>query len=184
MNSYRHHISGVFEQMLNARLAKDALIEKGILESQISITKHLTNTCGLEPNTQPSYLGERLLLMSCIGAINGIFLACLVELALVIMDKSLLHSKWGVSTMFLLCSGVIIGTLTGMLVGAMMKDDRANHHRLSQLPARSYQWIRMLMSKKKIKLSVMTYSIEQTAIVAEVMHHSAHDYCDLKILPS
>jgi len=184
LNPYCHQISGIFEQKVNARLAKDALIKKGILESQISITQHLTNTFGSAPLAQSSYLGERMLVMSCIGAINGIFLACLAELALVTMDESLLHSKWGISTMLLLCSGVTIGAIIGMLVGAMMRDDQANHHRLSQLPARGYQWIRMLMSKKKIKLSVMSYSIEQTAIVAEVMHHSAHDYCDLKILPS
>ncbi len=122
--------------------------------------------------------------MSCIGAISGIFLACLVELALVIMDKSLLHSRWGVSTMLLLCLGIIIGTLTGMLVGVVMRDSQTNNHQPFKPPARGSQWIRMLMGNKKVMLSVMTYSIEQTAIVVEVMHHSAHDYCDLKILPS
>jgi hypothetical protein len=184
LNSYRHHISGVFEQKFNARLVKDDLIKKGILDSQISITKHLTYTFGSDPIPQPDNLSERLLVMSCIGAISGIFLACLIELALVIMDQSLLHSRWGVSTMWLLCLGIIIGTLTGMLVGVVMGDSQTNNHQPSKPPARGFQWIHMLMGNKKVMLSVMTYSIEQTAIVVEVMHHSAHDYCDLKILPS
>lgn len=184
MHSYRHQISGIFEQRSNAYKARDALIKTGIPVVQISITRRLASTGDTDQTDDGSDVYERVLVMACIGGVAGIFLASLTELVFVIMDQNASHAEGGISSVAVLYSAVMMGIIIGAVAGVIMGDAQARQHPLSRGPALAYQSVRLWIGNKQMKLSVMTYSAKETEVVAAVMYLSAHDYCDLKLVSS
>ncbi|MDT7849673.1 hypothetical protein Q9292_08635 [Methylophilus sp. VKM B-3414] len=184
MPFYRHQISGVFEQLSQAHLVRAALINAGVPALQISISRRLARSVDLDQAEDGSEVAQRVLVMACIGAVAGILLASLAELGVMLLAQPLRVADEGLSSMRWLASGVIIGMLVGAIAGARMGDAQVMQTPVVRLPARIYAWLWRLIGNKPIQLCVITYSSQETAMVAAVMHLAAQDYCDLKLVSS
>lgn len=180
MQSYRHQISGIFELPADASLVKATLLKRGIPESRISVTRCFADSFGSITADQCGDVYERVIIMACIGATTGIFIASFADLLIVNFYSAPLR----VSSSLLLYSGLITGLIFGIILGAIMRDDQNKNNQPSQLPAKGYQCIRMCIKRKKMKLSVISYSKDETNVIAAVMHTKAHHYCDLQLISS
>ncbi len=183
MQTYQHHISGVFQQQSDALTALLALKQKGVPAAHMRIEPSRSTLPAPAKPANSNHVFNNMLLLGGMGATAGVLLAILAEWVLVATHMPLLSAGLVITTLALLGSSATLGMTLGATSGAMLRVHGTSTSKPVGLLQSFYTWMHAVVDNKQMKLSVNTYSAAETAMVAEVMHASVNLYHDEHITP-
>lgn len=181
MHTYQHQISGIFQQQGDALAALATLKQKGMSAKDMRIDPSFYRAAAPRLPAHSNLVFNRMLLLGCLAAFAGVLLAMLTEWRMIADHSLLLNAGLVVSTLALTGLYATLGMMLGAIVGAMLQVKQSLPVRLHALDS-LYAWVHALIANRPMKLSVNTYSLAQTALVAEVMHLSVNHYRDIRIV--
>lgn len=180
MDQYPHHVSGIYQRHPDALVAFDLLIEKGFLAEQMLISPSRTRYPSPTKSAKSNHSLNNMLVFGLIGTGAGMLIALAVEWWLVVHHNQVLRSNIVVATIGMLSSGASIGATLGAIVGAMKS---ASFLKVSTPKHQMWfdKWLQILIASPQMRLSVYTYSKEETAMAGEVLKTSVNQFQDERI---
>lgn len=180
MTRYTHQVSGIFQRHPDALVAFERLLAKGFSPEQMLIAPSLTHYPAPTKSAKSNHSLNNMLVFGLIGVGAGLLIALAVAWWLLAQHSPLLQANRLVVIIGLLGSGASVGATIGALLGSMktasfLKASTPKHQMWFD------QWIQRIVASPQMRLSVTTYSIEETAMVGEVLKPAVNHFQDERI---
>jgi hypothetical protein len=169
MSQYRHHVSGIFSNKVEAETALHILLERGISNKQLQI---YASNASLPAATQQAKSNEVLKDMVVDGAIGtavGTGIGALAQVGLIAANVSLFIASPLIAPLALLGWGASLGALVGATYGAKVGSDKEGY--LSDL-------VKDAISSGQVVLIAETSTEQETNIAREVIQAAVGNHKD------
>jgi hypothetical protein len=170
MDQYRHHVSGIFSNRIEAESTLHTLIKNGIPNAQLQI---FDSDATLPAGTEQAKSNEVLKDMAVDGAIGtavGTGIGALTQVALIAANVSLFIASPLVAPLALLGWGASLGAMAGATYGAKVSSN--NEGWLSDL-------VKDAISSGQVVLIAQTNTKQETEIAREAMQSAVGNHKDI-----
>ncbi len=171
MDQYRHHVSGIFANRVEAGSTLDKLVEQGLPRERLQIFE---SGSALPAATQQAKSNEVLKDMVVDGAIGtavGTGIGALAEVALIAANVSLFVASPLIAPLALLGWGASLGGMAGATVGAKISSEKKEGW-FSDL-------IKDAISNGQVVLVAETRTNQETEIARKIIQTSVGNYKDV-----
>lgn len=166
MDTYRHHVSGLFSQRSTAEEALSQLIKRGMRREQLQI---VANNADAPPAPAPQARSNKvlrdMLIDIAIGTGIGIGIGALIAVALIVSEASLFYASPLLAPFSLMGMGGFIGGFLGSVIGASA--GAGQHH------GRVAKRVDEAITHSDVVLVARTHNEQQTSMAREVITASA-----------
>jgi hypothetical protein len=169
MSQYRHHVSGIFSNRIEAESTLNVLIERGLSSEQILI---FDSDATLPASTEQAKSNEVLKDMAVDGVIGttvGTGIGALAQVALIAANVSLFIASPLVAPLALLGWGASLGAMAGATYGAKVGSEKEGW--LSDL-------VKDAISAGQVVLVAQTNTKQETDIAREAIQTSVGNHKD------
>jgi hypothetical protein len=170
MGQYRHHVSGIFSNRIEAESTLEALIQNGIASQQIEIYDSDAKLPATTQQAKSNAVLKDMFVDGAIGTVIGTGIGALTQVALVAANVSLFIASPLVAPLALLGWGASLGGMAGATYGAKVSSKKRGW--LSDL-------VKDAISSGQVVLVAQTNTKQETDIAREAIQSAVGNHKDM-----
>lgn len=169
MSQYRHHVSGIFSNKIEAEAALHMLLERGVPNKQLQIYESNASLPVATQQAQSNEVLKDMVVDGAIGTAVGTGIGALAQVALIAANVSLFIASPLIAPLALLGWGASLGAMAGATYGAKVGSEKEGW--LSDL-------VKDAISSGQVVLIAETSTEQETNIAREVIQSSVGNHKD------
>lgn len=171
MDQYRHHVSGIFVNHIEAGGTLEKLVEQGLPRERLQIFESDSALPAATQQAKSNEVLKDMVVDGTIGAAVGTGIGALAEVALIAANVSLFVASPVIAPLALLGWGASLGGMAGATVGAKISSEKKEGW-FSDL-------IKDAISNGQVVLVAETRTKQETEIARKVIQTSVGNYKDV-----
>lgn len=178
MNSYHHHVSGIFQRHAEAEYALLQLEERGLALNRMQIYEDNISADQATTQGQSNEVLKNMVVKGSVGTVIGAGLGGLAQIALVATNVTLFIASPLVAPLAMLGWGATVGATVGAAVGAI----ESNESHPKEKEGWFSDFVSDAIASGQVVLVVETHTKKETEIAGEVMKISVNNYKDVSVV--
>lgn len=171
MDQYRHHVSGIFLNRIEAETTLDQLIKDGISKKQLQIYDSNAKLPAATQQAKSNAVLKDMVVDGAIGTAVGTGIGALTQVALVAANVSLFIASPLVAPLALLGWGASLGAMAGATYGAKVGSKKKGW--LADL-------VKDAISSGQVVLVAVTNTKQETEIASNTIQSAVGNHKDVK----
>lgn len=177
MYAYHHHVSGIFQQYDQAAFALMQLNERGLPLKRMRIFEDTISIPAATEQGQSNKVLKNMLVKGIVGAVVGLGIGALAQVALVTANLTLFIASPLVAPLAMLGWGATVGATAGAAIGAVKSVDKHTDEKEGVFS----DFISDAIASGQVVLAVETRNKAETLMASEVIKLSVNNYQDVSV---